>query len=65
MQTLWQDLRYGARTLRGASCLMSITAMTLILGVGAVSGQEKPWPAPPLRTKTNQAQIIARRENKF
>src|SRR5262245_2655833 len=62
MQTLSQKPRHNARMLWNASVLMLISALTLALGAAAIYGQEKAQMAPPLRTKTNQAQIIARLE---
>src|SRR5262245_3143017 len=62
MQTLSQKPRHNARMLWNASVLMLISALTLALGAAAIYGQEKARPAPLLRTKTNQAQIIARLE---
>jgi carboxyl-terminal processing protease len=56
MRTLGQNARRSWRI----SGLPLIVA--LMLGAGAVSGQEKAQPAPPLRTKTKQAQVIARLE---
>lgn len=62
MQTLWRHLRYGSRMLLKKPGFALIAVITLALVPGAVYGQEKAQPTPPLRTKTRQAQIIARLE---
>ncbi|HEY6401836.1 MAG TPA: serine hydrolase, partial [Blastocatellia bacterium] len=56
MQTLWQNARKSWEK----SGYTLIVALTLC--AAAVSGQEKARPAPPLRSKTKQAQIISRLE---
>jgi MacB-like periplasmic core domain len=37
MQTLWQDVRYGVRTLKGAPGFALISLVTLALGIGATT----------------------------
>ncbi len=56
MRPHWQN----ARSLWKKSIFVLIAALALV--AGAVTGQEKPQPAPPLQTKTKQAQLIARLE---
>jgi hypothetical protein len=35
METVWQDLRFAARTLRAKPAVTAIVAQTLALGIGA------------------------------
>ncbi len=37
METLWQDLRYGMRSLRGAPLVTLVAVLTVALGVGATT----------------------------
>ncbi len=60
MQTLWQDLRYGARRLMKQPGFTLMVALILAAAFGTgVMAQE---PAVPLTTKTKQAQLIAQIE---
>src|SRR5262245_7690466 len=56
MLTLWQNSRRSWKK-SGFTLIVALT-----LGAGAVHGQEKAQPAPPLRTRTKQAQVISRLE---
>ncbi len=60
MQNLHPDLRNGARMLLRRPVFALIALLTLALVIGVVTGQERAQPAPPLRTKTKQARLIAR-----
>jgi len=68
MQTLWQDLRYGGRTL-SKQLLMWIASVTLALGAGAVAAifnvaaQETPIDPSLARRYFSEAETLCRRDD--
>lgn len=62
MQTLFQDLRYGARILLKKLGFTLIVLFMLTLGAAPVSGQGKARSATTLQTKVRQSVLIERLE---